>query len=153
MKPTTETDSASETQPVPKRRRRWWLLIPLLALAAAILALLPRQPDGLDFIRKYHPSGEMLRTTSFAVGTSSGTITETTWHRQFKFSTIPPELIAEMTRKTRGIPPLTPHTLSVLNVDYFTWNPEVGIINVRLGKPPPWLLQKWYALSEAILGR
>ncbi|MBC8066130.1 MAG: hypothetical protein H7Y17_14960 [Chlorobia bacterium] len=78
-------------------RKRWvWIGVAATALILAVFALLPRQPDGLDFIRKYGPQSERYEEEPAWMNLDPRRSGQGTWSKVFKFQDIPPSLASEM---------------------------------------------------------
>lgn len=145
-KPTT--DALSATPPPPKRRRRWWLLVPFFILALIIPALISRQSDGLDFIRKHGPVHEELRSYSFDVSHGRATSFATFWNREFKFKAMTLDLLMDLQLDQDPRSASQWQTSRLPDGSIVTWDLEKSTVNVQLNQEPPWLVRQWHSLMD-----
>ncbi|MBC8066128.1 MAG: hypothetical protein H7Y17_14950 [Chlorobia bacterium] len=128
-------------------RKRWvWIGVAATALILAVFALLPREPDGLDFIRKYRPKQERLVAYEWTSMPSGPRVYF--WHREFDFVEIPKELYKELETDFESNARYKLHP-------YISWrnanrdvDSENQMLLVSLRSDPPWLIQKWQALTD-----
>ncbi|MBC8066126.1 MAG: hypothetical protein H7Y17_14940 [Chlorobia bacterium] len=129
-------------------RKRWvWIGVTATALILAVFALIPREPDGLDFIRKYQPSAEQFEQ-SYSPGT---------WRKVFVFRQIPPALLRELRKLTidepldEGKESLDEVIVFRLPADPNCWGVAArGTIIINDGPEPSWLTRQWQRLMNRI---
>ncbi|MBC8066133.1 MAG: hypothetical protein H7Y17_14975 [Chlorobia bacterium] len=120
-------------------RKRWvWIGVAATALILAVFAFLPREPDGLDFIRKYRPRSERLTSSEWR---------RPAWRREFAFEVFDPELGPNL------------EILNTLEKERYAyaWLPDsvptkIWTLRVYLKDEPPWLVQQWQNLMNRIAG-
>ncbi|MBC8064894.1 MAG: hypothetical protein H7Y17_08700 [Chlorobia bacterium] len=128
-------------------RKRWvWIGIAATALILAVFALIPRQPDGLDFIRKYRPKIERLVETP--KGTPLGG-TGASWRQDFEFEKVPVALRRELEewcgdRFRHG------DDTAYFDCGQSRYRVEIDGEMVRVRVAPSWLNRQWYALTNRI---
>lgn len=132
----------------PNRRRRWWLVVPFLLLALTTPALIPKPPDGLDFIRKHGPVREVLTSESYEVSRGWTSSSVTVWHREFQFKAITLDLLMELQTDIEPRPIPIWRASILPDGSIATWDIEKGTVNVQLNQDPPWLVRQWHALMN-----
>lgn len=130
-------------------RKRWlWIGILVVVLFATLFVLSPRQPDGLDVIRKYRPLSETLVMRNVILPVPSTKGIDSVWIREFKFEKVPLELAREL---KEGGPPLSSTQINLVKLDdgsFVSWSDMHGNMSVQMAGEPPWLIRQWYALTQ-----
>ncbi|MBC8066134.1 MAG: hypothetical protein H7Y17_14980 [Chlorobia bacterium] len=134
-------------------RKQWvWIGVAATALILAVFALLPREPDGLDFIRKYGPERESFETI-LLLGRHSGTGPTTTWNKYFEFDEIPPPLLQYLRERSQNPVVADSHFFRLPNGKEAMWMPDfagndrITVFNVQ---EPSWIARYWEALMDRI---
>ncbi|MBC8066132.1 MAG: hypothetical protein H7Y17_14970 [Chlorobia bacterium] len=132
-------------------RKRWvWIGVATTALILVAFAIISRETDGLDFIRKYRPDNEFLRSYESELINSEYTVTTTHWTRVFDFGNIPPELVRELRAMTDGKSfDESPHLMLPDN-RIISCREGEGRVYVELSSEPSWFDRQWQALMARI---
>ncbi|MBC8066405.1 MAG: hypothetical protein H7Y17_16355 [Chlorobia bacterium] len=120
-------------------RRRWvWIGVAATALILAAFALIPREPDELDFIRRHNPQHEVYR------------VNPPVWHKVFVFKQIPAGLLIELRKLSNLEPPSVYFSFDLPSGREALCNVSLGQIFVSNVPEPSWLTVQWQLLMERI---